>query len=310
MPDPPGTPVVHLVDAYVYVFRSYYSMPPMQAPDGTPVQAAHGFAATLLRMLGELAPTHFACAFDFAMTSFRNDLFAGYKAGRTEAPADLEPQFEICEEVARALGIPGLSAEGFEADDMIATAVDAVLEAQGAVVVVSADKDLTQLVREDGRVAMLDFARAKRFDADAVRERFGVAPTQIPDYLALVGDAVDNLPGVPGIGPRTAAQLLLAFGSLEGIPVAGDAWRGAGIRGGAGLVDRFVASRERALQVRELARLRRDAPGAALPIDAFAWRGPDRALAADLFGRLGWNGLSRRVAALAKNPGPEADMPR
>lgn len=303
-------PVVHLVDAYVYVFRSYYSMPPMHAPDGTPVHAAHGFAATLLRMLGELAPSHFACAFDFAMTSFRNELFDAYKAGRTEAPADLEPQFEICEEISRALGVSGLVAEGFEADDLIATAADAVLAAGGAVVVVSADKDLTQLVREDGRVAMLDFARGLRFDADAVRARFGVAPAQIPDYLALVGDAVDNLPGVPGIGPRTAAQLLAAFGSLEGIPLVGDAWRGAGIRGAATLADRFAASRDRALAVRELARLRRDAPGAAQPLDAFAWRGPDPALAADLFGRLGWNGLARRVAALATKSGPEADPSR
>jgi 5'-3' exonuclease len=302
--------VVHIVDAYVYVFRSYHSMPPMHAPDGTPVHAAHGFAATLLRMLGELAPTHFACAFDFAMTSFRNELFADYKAGRTEAPADLEPQFEICEEVTRALGIPGLAAEGFEADDVIATAVDAVMEADGAVVVVSTDKDLTQLVREDGRVVMLDFARAKRFDADGVRERFGVAPAQIPDYLALVGDAVDNLPGVPGIGPRTAARLLVAFGSLEDIPAAGDDWHRTGIRGGGALAGRFAASRDRAFQVRELVRLRRDASCAALPLDAFAWRGPDRARVSELFGRLGWNGLARRVAALSARAGPEADMPR
>jgi 5'-3' exonuclease len=305
-----SAPVVHLVDAYVYVFRSYFSMPPMHAPDGTPVQAAHGFAATLLRMFGELAPTHFACAFDFAMTSFRNELFAEYKAGRTEAPPDLEPQFEICEAITRALGIPVLVAEGFEADDLIATAADAVVANGGDVLVLSADKDLTQLVREDGRVAMLDFARAKRFDANGVRERFGVAPAQIPDYLALVGDAVDNLPGVPGIGPRTAAQLLVAFGSLEAIPPQGEAWRGVGIRGGIGLAERFVAGRDRALQVRELARLRRDAPGATLPLDAFAWRGPDPALAADLFGRLGWNGLARRVAALATNQGPEADTCR
>ena len=193
---------------------------------------------------------------------------------------------------------------------MIATSADAVLAAGGAVVVVSADKDLTQLVREDGRVAMLDFARAKRFDADGVRERFGVAPAQMPDYLALVGDAVDNLPGVPGIGPRTAAQLLVAFGSLEAIPPQGEAWRGAGIRGGVGLADRFAVSRDRALQVRELARLRRDAPGATRPLDAFEWRGPDRERAAELFGRLGWNGLARRVAALVTNPGPEADTPR
>lgn len=303
-------PVVHLVDAYVYVFRSYYSMPPMHAPDGTPVHAAHGFAATLLRMLGELAPTHIACAFDFAMTSFRNDLFSTYKAGRTEAPEDLEPQFEICEAISRALGIPGLAAEGFEADDVIATAAEAVLAGDGAVVVVSSDKDLTQLVREDGRVAVLDFARATRFDADGVRARFGVSPAQIPDYLALVGDSVDNLPGVSGIGPGTAARILAAFGSLEKIPTGGDAWQAAGIRGAKRLAESFAASRDQALRVRELALLRRDAPGATLPLDAFAWHGPDASRVAELFGRLGWKGLAGRVASLAANPGPETDTPR
>lgn len=310
MSSPAGAPLVHLVDAYVYVFRSYYAMPEMFAPDGTPVHAAHGFAGTLLRMLGEFAPTHFACAFDFAMTSFRNDLFAEYKAGRTEAPADLEPQFELCEEIAGALGIAGLAAEGFEADDMIATAADAIVAAGADVVVVTADKDLCQLVREDGRVTVFDFAREKRFDADGVRARFGVAPVQIADYLALVGDAVDNLPGVPGIGPRTAALLLGAWSSLEAIPLDGAAWRSAGIRGGSALAERFGASRERALQVRELARLRRDAPGAALPLDAFAWRGPDHARAADLFERLGWSGVARRVASLSKKQGPQADTSR
>jgi 5'-3' exonuclease len=277
----------------------------MHAPDGTLVHAAHGFTSTLVRMLGEMRPTHFVSVFDHAMTSFRNDLWATYKEGRTEAPADLEPQFDLCEEAARALGTPLLVVPDFEADDAIATAADAVV-AQGAdAVVVTSDKDLAQLVREDGRVTLLDFAKGRRFDAAGVRERFGVAPAQIPDWLALVGDAVDNLPGVPGIGPKTAAQVLGGFASLDAIPTACEPWRALGIRGADGLAARFAEHRERALAVRELARLRHDVPIADLSLDAFAWRGPDRERAADFFGRLGWNGLARRVEALVSRP--EAD---
>jgi len=278
----------------------------MHAPDGTLVNAAHGFTATLVRMLSELRPTHLACALDEAMTSFRNALFAGYKEGRTEAPADLEPQFDLCEEAIRALGVAALVAKDFEADDLIATAADAVIAAGADAVVITSDKDLAQLVREDGRVALLDFARQQRLDAAGVRARFGVAPAQIPDWLALVGDAVDKLPGVPGIGPKSAAQLLAAFGTLDAIPATSEPWRALGLRGADALAARFAAHRERALAVRELARLRHDAPGASLPLDAFTWRGPDRARADALFGRLGWAGLARRVAALEIRPEGDA----
>jgi DNA polymerase-1 len=291
----------------VYVFRSYFALPPMHAPDGTPVHAAHGFAGTLVRMLGELRPTHFACALDHAMTSFRNDLFPGYKEGRTEAPPDLEPQFDICEEIVRALGVPALEAVDFEADDVIATCADAAIAAGADVIVVTTDKDLSQLVREDGRVALFDFAKGARCDAAGVRERFGVSPAQIPDYLALVGDAVDRLPGVPGIGPRTAAVLLGRFARLEAIPTDAAAWRAAGIRGADALAARFAAAREQAFRVRSLATLRHDVPGAAPSLDALAWRGPDRARARDLFVRLGWQGIARRVEALAAKTAPEGD---
>ncbi len=273
----------------------------MRAPDGTPCHAAFGFASTLLRMLAQWQPTHFACAFDAAMTSFRNALEPGYKAGRTEVPADLEPQFALCTEVAAALGLPALSVPDFEADDVIATVAERVLASGDRVVVVSADKDLTQLVREDGRVVCLDFARDRSFDAAGVRARFGVAPAQIPDFLALVGDAVDNLPGVPGIGPRTAALLLARFGRIEDIPDDAREWREAGVRGAESLAARLAETRNVALRIRGLATLRRDTPGMALGAEALAWRGPDRERSHDLFERLGWKGIARRVATLAAN---------
>ncbi len=279
----------------------------MSAPDGTPCHAAFGFASTLLKMFALWQPTHFACAFDAAMTSFRNALEPGYKAGRTEAPADLEPQFALCVEVAEALGVRALEAPDFEADDVIATITESVLAAGDRVLVVSADKDLTQLVREDGRVAFCDFARDRCFDADGVRERFGVAPAQIPDYLALVGDAVDNLPGVPGIGPKTAALLLARFGRIEDVPGDASAWRDAGVRGAESLAERFVAARDAALRIRGLATVRRDVPGMRLDTDALRWRGPDLERSQRLFARLGWNGIGRRAASLVANHSPKGN---
>ena len=291
------------------MFRAYHALPPMHALDGTPVHAAYGFANTLVRMLGQWQPTHFVCAFDAAMTSFRNALEPGYKLGRTEAPEDLEPQFEICEEIARALGLPALMADDFEADDVIATLAESILASGDRVVVVSTDKDLSQLVREDGRVVFHDVAKELTLDADGGRARFGVAPAQIPDYLALVGDAVDNLPGVAGIGPRTAASLLAKFGRIEDVPDDANAWRDAGVRGAASLAARFAASRSEALRIRGLATLRRDAPGMALGPDALVWPGPDRERATALFDRLGWKGLARRVATLAANQAPKGATP-
>ena len=278
------------------MFRAFHSLPPMRTPDGTPCGAAYGFAGMLVRWLGEVAPARAACVFDHEMTSFRNALEPGYKAGRTEAPAELEPQFALCRELAQALGLAVLSAAGFEADDVIAALAERELAAHESVVVVSADKDLAQLVREDGRLVVLDFARERTLDADGVRARFGVAPAQIPDWLGLVGDAVDNLPGVPGIGPRTAAALLAAFGRIEAIPADAEAWRAAGIRGAGRLAPSVERHRERALRTRELATLRRDVPG--LPQE-LRWRGSDPAQIAALCARLGWRGFAERALRLA-----------
>jgi len=268
----------------------------MRAPDGTPCGAAYGFAGMLVRWLGEAAPPRAACVFDHEMTSFRNALEPGYKAGRTEAPAELEPQFALCRDVAEALGLAAVSAPGFEADDVIAALAEWALSAGEQVVVVSADKDLAQLVRDDGRVVVLDFARGRRLDAAGVRERFGVAPAQIPDWLGLVGDAVDNLPGVPGVGPRTAAALLAAFGRIEAIPADPELWRAAGIRGAARLAPIVGRHRDRALKTRELATLRCDVPGLAHEL---RWRGPDPARLVALCQRLGWRGLAERALRLA-----------
>ena len=288
-------PTVHLIDAHVYIFRAYHALPSMVSPDGDEVAAAYGFANTLVAYLAERKPTHLAVCFDHAMTSFRNDLEPDYKEGRTEAPDDLEHQFELCAEVARALGFACFSAEDYEADDVIATLAAGLLGAGARCVVVTSDKDLAQLVTEDGHVVLHDLARARTLDADAVRARFGVDPRQIPDYLGLVGDAVDNLPGVPGIGAKGAAALLRCFGSIEAIPADPAKWDGVRIRGAGRLAGLVAEHRDRALRTRELATVVREVPGLRARPEALAYAGANPDATRALCARLGWRGLPDRV---------------
>jgi 5'-3' exonuclease len=268
----------------------------MYAPDGTPCGAAYGFANTLIRYLTERDPSHIACCFDFAMSSFRNELFPGYKASRGEqAPPELEPQFELCQAAARALGVPVFEAERYEADDVIATLAEQLCTEGAQVMVVSSDKDLCQLVREDDSVLHHDLQRERTLDAKGVQERFGVLPKQIPDWLALVGDTVDDLPGVPGFGPKSAAGALSAFGELAAFPLDPARWAATGLRGARRLADRFAEHRERALEVRELATLVRDVPSLEARLEQLAWQGADRLAFDALCSRLGWGRIATRV---------------
>jgi len=289
-------PVVHLIDSHVYIFRAYFSLPDMSAPDGTPTNATYGFANTLLRYLGEREPDYLACCFDHSITSFRNELFPDYKSSRgDEAPPDLEPQFELCRQAAAALGIPVFERENFEADDVIATLAEQLLAEGARVVVVSADKDLSQLVREDDRLVLYDLQRDRTLDAKGVREKFGVTPGQIPDYLALVGDSVDDLPGVPGYGPKSAAAALGAFGCLEDIPLDVSGWEGVTVRGARRLAERLAEHRERALQVRGLATVVRDVPQVAASLAELAYPGADPEAFPQICERLGWGQIATRV---------------
>ena len=188
-------------------------MPEMLSPAGDPTQAAYGFTNMLLKHWREEQPTHLAVCFDYAMDSFRNEIEPEYKAQRGEPDDELEVQFDMCRRAAEAIGVPVYEKEDFEADDVIATLAKQLLAKKDTEVsVFTTDKDLSQLVREDGRCRLADFGKDAVMDADAVRGKFGVDPAQIPDYLGLVGDKVDNLPGVPGIGAKTASAALRAFG--------------------------------------------------------------------------------------------------
>jgi len=288
-------PLVHLIDGHVWIFRAWFVMPQRRAPDGTETGAAYGFASSLVKYLREHEPSHVAVCFDHAMTSFRNALEPGYKAERGEPPPELERQFELCREASEALGVATFEAPDFEADDVIATLTDRLVQRGASVRVVSVDKDLAQLVTEDARVVLHDDAKDATLDAQGVRAKFGVDPGQIPDYLGLVGDAVDGLPGVPGVGPKTAAAVLGAFETLDRVPPHGPRWEGVALRGAARIAERIALHRPRALRTRELATLRRDVPGMRADLARLAWSGARREASQTLFARLGWERITTRV---------------
>ncbi len=211
---------LYLVDGSNFLFRAFHAMPPMTTKSGIPTGAVRGFVSMLLRLIADELPSHLAVVFDAEGRSKRAELYPAYKANRSETPPELVPQFDLARRMVRALGIPCLDATDVEADDIIATLAQAGRKESLPVVVVSSDKDLMQLVA-DGRVELLDTmkeeGRGKRFGEKEVAEKFGVPPTQLGDVLSLMGDSSDNIPGVPGIGPKTAAQLILHFGSLTAL---------------------------------------------------------------------------------------------
>jgi len=288
-------PLVHLFDGHVYIFRAYHSLPPMTAADGIPCNAAYGFANTLIRYASEEDPSHVGVCFDASMTSFRNEIEPAYKAQRGEPPDDLEPQFDLCREISIALGFATYEVDDYEADDLLATICAEVVRRKGTARVLTTDKDLCQLVREDGKVVVHDLAKNLTFDADGVRAKFGVSPAQIPDYLGLVGDTIDNLPGVPGVGAKSAAAVLQAFNTIESIPDDFEQWTAVEARGARRLAERIAEYRVRALKTKELATVVHRVPGMKVGLSELAYRGADRTRTKELFDRLGWNRIFDRI---------------
>jgi DNA polymerase I len=213
---PPGSPdVLYLVDLSSYVFRAYHAIAPLSNTKGEPTHATYGTVAMLQKLVGERKPGHLAVAMDSKGPTFRHELFSGYKATRSARPPDLALQMERSREIVEAYRIPIFQRDGVEADDLIATAVRLARAAGLFVVIVGADKDLMQLISD--HVAMWDTMRDKTYGAPEVMEKFGVPPAQMRDLLALMGDSSDNIPGVPSVGPKTAAELLLKYGDIDGI---------------------------------------------------------------------------------------------
>ncbi|HVH80303.1 MAG TPA: DNA polymerase I [Stellaceae bacterium] len=204
---------VYLVDGSGYIFRAYHALPPLNRSDGTPTSAVLGFSNMLAKLLAETDCDHIAVVFDHSGASFRNQIYDQYKANRSEPPDDLKPQFKLVRDATRAFGVCCIEAENFEADDLIATYAREAEEAGAIVTIVSSDKDMMQLVRD--RVTMLDPIKNRPIGEAEVRERFGVSPDKVIEVQALCGDSVDNVPGVPGIGVKTAAELINTYGDLE-----------------------------------------------------------------------------------------------
>jgi len=278
MHERPDRPRVYLVDASVYVFRAWFSWPPeISDSEGHAANAVHGYADFLDSLLRRVEPEYIACAFDGSLgSSFRNEIYPPYKANREPAPEELKRQFAHCRRLTRAMGIAEFGSDRFEADDIIGT-LAAMMRAQGhPVTIVTSDKDLTQLLRgEDDE--WWDYARNRRLDTDAVCERFGVPPGLIADMLALAGDPVDNIPGVPGIGPKTASALLNRYGCLDGIYHQLAEIPESDLRGARRIHDLLRRHEHDARMALSLTRVHEQAPIDAGPAD-LAWPGADAEL--------------------------------
>ncbi|MCB9878448.1 MAG: flap endonuclease [Planctomycetes bacterium] len=286
---------VHLLDGTYELFRSYFGAPSATAPADGPyagreVGAVRGLLASFGALLRDGHTSHVAVAFDTVIESFRNQLFAGYKTGEG-MPEDLWAQFPIAERAVQALGCVVWPMVEFEADDGLASgAVRFAAEAEvERVYVCTPDKDLAQMV--GGKVVQLDRKQKKLFDEDAVYEKFGVPPASIPDWLALVGDAQDGIPGIPKWGAKSAAQVLVAYEHLDRIPADAADWQ-VQVRGAKTLADNLAAQRDDALLYRRLATLRTDVP-IRETLDELRWRGPTDDLA-PLCRELGYERLLER----------------
>ncbi len=282
---------LYLVDASGYIFRAFHALPRLTRPsDGLPVGAVQGFCNMLWKLLEELKgpdrPTHFACIFDKGSYTFRNDLYADYKAQRPPPPEELIPQFPLVREAAEAFGTPAIEMEGYEADDLIATYARAAEAAGAQVTIISSDKDLMQLVSD--RITMLDTMKNVRIGIEGVKEKFGVSPDRVIDVQALAGDSVDNVPGAPGIGIKTAVQLLEEYGDIESLLARAEEIKQPKRR--QTLIDHAANIR----LSRQLVTLKTDVP-VELSCDAFPVKDPDPETLLAFLEKMEFRTITRRV---------------
>ena len=261
--------MLHLLDGTYELFRSYFGVPPRTSPAGMEVGAVRGIIESTLSLVVDGGVTHLAAATDTVIESFRNDMFAGYKTGEGIEPA-LWAQFPLAERALRAIGVTVWGMVEFEADDALATAAARWKDDVDQVVILSPDKDLMQCVEGD-RIVTFNRREAKRFTEEDVREKFGVYPHSIPDYLALVGDTADGVPGLPGWGAKSSSTVLFAYDHLESIPDDVSEWT-VQVRGAAKLAATLAANRDEAMLYRSLTMLRTDVP-LAEDLDDLRWRG-------------------------------------
>ncbi len=206
---------VALIDGSSYIYRAFYALPPLKSPDGKPTGAIYGFIRMLSKLLNEIQPDYIAVIFDKAGKTFRHEEYKEYKATRKETPDELKAQIPEIKKIIKLFGIKVLEKEGYEADDIIATLAKKAKEKGYQVYVITPDKDMMQLVNQN--VFVFNPVNEKLFDREAVKEKYGVYPEQFVDYLSIIGDSVDNIHGVKGVGPKTASKLLNEYNNIEGI---------------------------------------------------------------------------------------------
>ncbi len=296
---PAGEPVpivkgshVYLIDGSGYIFRAFHALPPLTRPsDGLPVGAVHGFCAMLWKLLGDSKqadkPTHIAVIFDHSAKTFRNDIYDKYKAHRPPPPEELVPQFPLIRDAVRAFNVACVEQQGFEADDLIATYAKHVVVAGGDVTIISSDKDLMQLVKPG--VSMFDGMKNKRIGADEVVEKFGVKPDRVVDVQSLAGDSTDNVPGVPGIGIKTAAELINEYGDLDTLLARAGEIKQPKRR------EKLIEFAEQARISRQLVRLAEDVP-VEHSIDQVGVQDPEPATLLAFLRLMEFSTLTRRIA--------------
>lgn len=263
-----GKPTLYLIDASSYVYRAFFALPPLTSPSGVPTNAAYGYATMVLKLLRETGATHIAAVFDAPGKNFRHEAFPEYKANRSAMPDDLRAQIPLVHEISDALGLRRIAIEGVEADDVIASISSRMAAAGVDVVVVTGDKDLMQIVGP--HVTLWDTMRDKRCDSAEVERRMGVPPQQVVDVLGLMGDSVDNVPGVKGVGEKTAKALVQRFGSIEDLLAhLDDLEKEKTVRGAAKLAEKLREDPEAARLSRRLVTLQRDVEIAASDLDDF-----------------------------------------
>jgi 5'-3' exonuclease len=281
---------LHLLDGTYELFRAFFGFPPRLSPDGREVGATLGVIETTLSLLREPGVTHIAVATDTVIESFRNDMFPGYKTSAGVDPS-LLAQFPMIEQAFEILGVVCWGMVEYEADDAIATAALRWVEDVEQVVIATPDKDLTQCVIGD-RIVTLNRRQQTIMNEDGVREKFGVSPESIPDYLALVGDTADGVPGLPGWGSKSASSVLARWRKLEAIPSKARDWE-VSVRGGEKLAATLIERRQDAFLYRDLTTLRFDVPLTETLAD-LEWRGVKKEPFLDLCQELGFEGVQER----------------
>jgi len=296
---PPGEPVpvikgshVYLIDGSGYIFRAFHALPPLTRPsDGLPVGAVHGFCGMLWKLLQDSrkssGPTHIAVIFDYSEKTFRNEIYTDYKAHRPPVPEELVPQFRLIRDAVKAFNIACLEQDGYEADDLIATYARQTEAAGGNVTIVSSDKDLMQLVGPG--VTMLDTMKNRSIGPDEVREKFGVGPDKVVDVQALAGDSTDNVPGVPGIGIKTAAELINEYGDLDTLLARAGEIKQTKRR------ERLTEFAPQARLSRELVTLKQDVP-VVVPVDHLGLREPVADTLLGFLREMEFSALTKRIA--------------